>query len=57
MKILGPTVLGHLPLKLSNADAGSTCEHQSNQAGEAVLVLRSNLRAGEHLLRNLSLYT
>jgi hypothetical protein len=39
-----------LPLKLSKADADSTCEHQHNQAGEAVLVLGSNLRANEHLL-------
>jgi hypothetical protein len=39
-------------LKLSKADAGSACEHQRNQAGEAVLVSGSNLRAGEHLLRD-----
>jgi hypothetical protein len=41
-----------VPLKLSKADADSTCEHLRDQAGEAVLVLGSNLRAGEHLLRD-----
>jgi hypothetical protein len=41
-----------VPLKLSKADADSTCEHLRDQAGEAVLVLGLNLRAGEHLLRD-----
>jgi hypothetical protein len=39
------------------AEADPTCEHHRNRAGEVVLVLGMNLRAGEHLLRNLSSYT
>jgi hypothetical protein len=34
-----------VPLKLSKAGADSTCEQPRDQAGEAVLVLGSNLRA------------
>ena len=44
-------------LRLSEAEADATCEYQRNRAGEAVLVLGMNLRAGEPLLRNLSSYT
>ena len=44
-------------LRLSRAVADPTCEHHRNRAGEVVLVLGMNLRAGEHLLRNLSSYT
>jgi hypothetical protein len=39
-------------LRLSEAEADATCEHQRNRAGEAVLVLGSNLGAGEQLLRD-----
>jgi hypothetical protein len=38
-------------LRLSEAEADATCEHQRNRAGEAVLV-GLNLGAGEHLLRD-----
>jgi hypothetical protein len=41
-------------LRLSKAEPDATCEHQRNRAGEAVLVRGTNLRAGEHLLRNSS---
>ena len=44
-------------LRLSKAEADATCEHQRNRADEAVLVLGTNRRAGEHLLRNSSLDT
>jgi hypothetical protein len=38
-------------LRLSEAEADATCEHQPNRPGEAVLV-GLNLGAGEHLLRD-----
>jgi hypothetical protein len=38
-------------LRLSEAEADATCEHQRNRAGEAVLG-GLNLGAGEHLLRD-----
>jgi hypothetical protein len=38
-------------LRLSEAEADATCEHQRNRAGEAVLV-GLNLGAGEYLLRD-----
>ena len=38
-------------LRLSEAEADATCEHQRNRASEAVLV-GLNLEAGEHLLRD-----
>ncbi len=38
-------------LRLSEAEADATCEHQRKRAGEAVLV-GLNLGAGEHLLRD-----
>jgi hypothetical protein len=41
-------------LRLSKAEADATCEHQSNRADEAVLVIRTNVQAGEHLLRKSS---
>jgi hypothetical protein len=44
-------------LRLSRGEADPTCEHHRNRAGEGVLVLGMNLRAGEHLLRNSSSYT
>jgi hypothetical protein len=44
-------------LRLSREVADPTCEHHRNRAGEGVLVPGMNVRAGEHLLRNLSSYT
>ena len=38
-------------LRLSEAEADATCEHQRSRAGKAVLV-GLNLGAGEHLLRD-----
>jgi hypothetical protein len=41
----------------NSARAGPTCEHHRNRAGEVVLLLGMNPRAGEHLLRKIRSYT